>query len=71
MQMAELQASINEANALREKIEEAKVKIQMMDVTVKVLGEANDFLSRRREELAEEKVEAEHKREELRTAVKA
>ena len=43
----------------------------MMDVTVKVLGEANDFLSRRREELAEEKVEAEHKREELRTAVKA
>lgn len=69
--MAELQASIAEAASLREKIEDAKVKIQMMDVTVKVLGEANDYLARRREELQEEKSEAEHKREELRTAVKA
>jgi len=69
--MAELQASIAEANSLKEKIEEAKVKIQMMDVTVKVLGEANEFLARRREELQEEKTEAEHKREELRTSCKA
>jgi hypothetical protein len=43
----------------------------MMDVNVKVLGEANDFLARRREELQEEKTEAEHKREDFRTSVKA
>ena len=69
--MAELQASIADANSLRDKIEDAKVKIQMMDVNVKVLGEANDFLARRREELQEEKTEAEHKREDFRTSVKA
>jgi hypothetical protein len=38
-----------------------------MEIQVKVLTEANEFLSNRREELQEEKAEADIKNEELRT----
>lgn len=65
--MTELQNSIREAKELREKIENAKIKIQFMEIQVKVLTEANEFLSNRREELQEEKAEADIKNEELRT----
>jgi len=47
------------------------VKFQMMEVTISVLKEANERLNQVRVNLQEEKVEAEQKREELRTQVKA
>jgi hypothetical protein len=43
------------------------VQIQISDVKVKVLTEANEFLQNRREELQDEKAEADQKNEELRT----
>lgn len=69
--MAELQASILEAKNLREKIENAKVQIQMKDVTVKMLTECNALLVQKRDELIEEKSQAEITREENKTQVKA
>ena len=43
------------------------MQIQISDVIVKVLTEANEFLQNRREELQDEKAEADQKNEELRT----
>ncbi len=43
------------------------MQIQISDVKVKVLTEANEFLQNRREELQDEKAEADQKNEELRT----
>ena len=43
------------------------MQIQISDVKVKVLSEANEFLQNRREELQDEKAEADQKNEELRT----
>jgi hypothetical protein len=43
------------------------VQIQISDVKVKVLTEANEFLQNKREELQDEKAEADQKNEELRT----
>lgn len=41
-----------------------------MAITVKILSEANEALTLRRDELLEEKKDAEHKREELKISVK-
>lgn len=56
--MAELQASLKEATELREKIELTKVLIQVNEVKVRVLTDANEYLSNRREELQDEKAES-------------
>jgi hypothetical protein len=42
-----------------------------MDCQVKSLTESNEYLARKRDELLEEKTEADHKREDLKTQVKA
>ena len=43
----------------------------MLEVNVQVLKEGNDMLLRRKDELVEEKTEAEQRREQLRTECKA
>lgn len=68
--MADLQECIRGANELREKIEVARVKIQFLEVTQAMLAEANRLLTDRREQLQQEKQEAEEKRESLRAEVK-
>lgn len=69
--MNELQESIKESERLRQRIEDLKVQIQMSDIKVKILSDANEQLTNRKEELQDEKAEADLKNEELRTQVKA
>lgn len=56
---------------MKEKIEEAKVRWQMMQITAETLQETNNQLASKRDTLMEEKIEAEQKREELKTQCKA
>ena len=65
------QAALKETRELREKIEEAKVQIQFLDIQVKILTEMTEQLNYRRDELVEEKKLADSKNEELKTQLKA
>ena len=65
------QNALKESAELREKIEEAKVKIQFLDIQVQMLTEMTEQLNYKRDELLEEKKLADGKNEELKTQLKA
>lgn len=62
---------MKETAELREKIEEAKVKIQFLDIQVQILTEMTEQLNYKRDELLEEKKLADSKNEEVKTQLKA
>lgn len=61
------QNALKETAELREKIEEAKVQIQFLDIQVTMLGEMTEQLNYKRDELLEEKKLSDSKNEELKT----
>lgn len=65
------QNALKETKELREKIEQAKVKIQFLDIQVLMLTEMTEALGNKREELQEEKKLADNKNDELKTQHKA
>ena len=69
--MKDYQDALKETAELREKIEEAKVQIQFLDIQVQLLTEMTEQLNFKREELAEAKKLADAKNEELKVQLKA
>ena len=69
--MKDYQDALKETADLREKIEEAKVQIQFLDIQVQLLTEMTEQLNFKREELAEAKKLADAKNEELKVQLKA
>lgn len=65
--MNDYQKSLAETAELREKIEQAKVTIQFLDIQVSLLTEATEMLTQKRDDLSEEKKLADGKNEELKT----
>ena len=62
---------MKETAELREKIEEAKVKIQYLAVQIEMLTAMTESLNHKRDELLEEKKLADNKNEEIKTQLKA
>lgn len=69
--MNDYQKSLAETAELREKIEQAKVTIQFLDIQVSLLTEATEMLTQKRDDLSEEKKLADGKNEELKTQLRA
>ena len=68
---AEYQNALKETAELLNSIEEAKVKIQYLEIQVGLLSEQTEALNNRREDLTEEKKLADQKNEEYKTQFKA
>lgn len=67
----DLQDAIKETNELREAIEKAKVEIQAAQIKIQNLQDTTEALNKRKEELLDEKKDAELRNEDLKTAVKS
>ena len=69
--MKDYQNALSETAKLRQQIEDAKVKVQFLEIQVNLLTEATEMLNTKRDDLAEEKKLADSKNEELKTQLKA
>jgi len=67
----ELQSSLKEAIDLRQQIEDANVKLELLQIQVKELEDATEFLNDKKEELVEAKKAADVKNEDLRKELAA
>lgn len=68
---AEFQNSKKEARELKEKIENANVTLELLNISVKELEDATEYLNDKKEELINSKQTAEIKNEELKKELSA
>ena len=70
-QNIELQKSLMEASDLKKQIEEAHIKLELLQIQVKELEDGTEFLNDKKEQLIEAKKQAEIRNEELRKELAA